>query len=280
MTLNGSSGSGGGFRQFWQKNGAVKWQVGFANSMLGTGTSDDFKIMDQASGNAITIASGSGNINVTSAAASTSASTGALTVAGGIGCGGAITGAGIGVGQPFGAAGANINAIAGVNAGGYIMGIQNLHGAVGDAALLIGAGSGTATDAGSVLIDFRSPNYGVICGTIARNGTQSVAYNTSSDLRGKPNREPLSLDYARSIVDALKIWDFDKDGNAIRGLGVIAQEAYAVHKSLAQPGLKPETWWQAEKAAPVPFLVANMQQLNRRIDQLEAEIAELKLQRK
>jgi hypothetical protein len=85
----------------------------------------------------------------------------------------------------------------------------------------------------------------------------------------------LSLDYARGIVDALKVCDFDKDGNAIRGAGVIAQQAYAVHKSLASPGAKPEDWWQAEKAAPMPFIVANVQPLNSEVSDLKQRVAAL-----
>jgi len=114
----------------------------------------------------------------------------------------------------------------------------------------------------------------VACGTIAYGaGQTSVAYNTTSDARGKPNREVLSPDTARDVIDALEVYDFDKDGNAIRGVGLVAQQAHAVHKSLATPGQKDEDWWMAEKAAPMPFVIANVQQLNARLDALERLLA-------
>lgn len=131
-------------------------------------------------------------------------------------------------------------------------------------------GSGTSGVIGA--IDFADSAL-VQCGSInIDQSTHHATYNTSSDVRGKPNRELLSLDFARSRIDALKIWDFDKPGNSIRGIGVIAQEAFVVHKSLAYRPRDPAEWWQAEKAGPVPFLVANMQQANSRLDDHESRI--------
>jgi len=114
-----------------------------------------------------------------------------------------------------------------------------------------------------------------VAGNIAYTAGQTgVVLNSASDIRGKPNREPLSPDAARNIIDALEVYDFDKDGNAIRGIGLVAQQAHGVHKSLATPGQKDEDWWMAEKAAPVPFMIANMQQLNQRLDEIERQLKE------
>lgn len=100
----------------------------------------------------------------------------------------------------------------------------------------------------------------------------STAYQTASDIRGKPNRERLSLDLARKTIDALRVWDFDKEGNEIRGVGLIAQEAVAVSKYFGSKGEKEDDWWSSEKAAPMPYVIANIQQLNARMDALEQQI--------
>jgi hypothetical protein len=219
---------------FWYASSTVaqRWFVG---SNVGT---DDFRIFAAGwGGNAFSVNGATGAIaigatlNVASGAVSTSSTTGALVVAGGIGLGGSITaasnisaagnisganisaagnvaGAGLGIGVGYGTIAAGINAISGSNAGQYTVAVQNSHGASGDAVLLVAGGSNTNTDATTVLVDFRRSDFGAIMGTITRNGTSAVAYNTSSDERGKPNRELLSRDYARAIVDRLKIWDF------------------------------------------------------------------------
>lgn len=216
----------------------------------------------------------SGLISTSLTTQSTTSANGALTVAGGVGITKVLNvGAGIGVGNTYGVRGGGINAIEGSNTGQFILGIVNTHGSVGDSGVLIAAGASSATDASTSMLTFYNSALSSVVGNITRNGTSSVAYGTASDIRGKPNRELLSLSAARSIVDSLKIWDFDKDGNAIRGIGVLAQEAYEVYKPLASPGQTPEQWWSAEKAGPVPFLVANMQQANKRLDEIERKLA-------
>lgn len=247
------------------------------SSVTGTlGVSGDFAVAT----NKFTVASASGNtavagtLAVASATASTSSITGALTVAGGAGIGGVLSVAtGLGVGLNYAQLGTGINAIGGSNTGQFVFAIQNSHGAVGDAGMLIAAGSSTSTDASTSMLQFYNSGLSSIMGAITRNGTNAVAYGTSSDIRGKPNRELLSPDIARSIVDRSMIWDFDKAGNAIRGIGVIAQEAHAVHPSLATPGRTPDAWWMAEKAGHVPFLVVNMQQANARLDAIEKRLS-------
>jgi len=191
--------------------------------------------------------------------ASTSSTTGALTVTGGVGVGLALNVA-------------SYASIAGAaqNQGGVT---QNLA-IAGDSSLAwcVGIKFTDASTGGAFISFVHSTNAAI--GSIARTSSTSVAFNTASDVRGKPNREPLSPDAARNIIDALEVYDFDKDGNAIRGVGLVAQQAHAVHKSLATPGQKDEDWWMAEKAAPVPFMIANMQQLNQRLDEIERQLKE------
>ncbi|MBW7968108.1 hypothetical protein [Bradyrhizobium sp. BR 10289] len=200
------------------------------------------------------------DVKVTSSTAATSTTTGALRVSGGIGVGGGIFAGDVIHGPAI--------AISSAQPGGIVGDFRNSNGGSGDYGVRISAGSGSS---GTLLI-FYDGSQSTVQGSIT-HGSGSTVYGTSSDVRGKPNRERLSLDLARTVVDGLEIYDFDKDGNAIRGFGVIAQQAYGVHKSLASPGRTPDEWWTAEKAAAVPFLVANMQQINARLDAIEARFA-------
>lgn len=188
---------------------------------------------------------------------------------------GIIAANGLGVGVAFGVFGTGINSVGSSNTGQFVFAVQNSHGSAGDHGMLIAAGSPTTTDASTNMLSFFTGDLSSIVGAISRNGTGSVGYFNSSDIRGKPNRERLTFDEARKTIDSLKIWDFDKDGNDIRGIGVIAQEAYEVNKMFAMPGKTPEDWWQAEKAGPVPFLVANVQHSNTRLDELEKRLLAL-----
>ena len=200
-----------------------------------------------------------GAVKIPGNIASTSSTTGALTVTGGVGVGLALNVA-------------SYASIAGAaqNQGGVT---QNLA-IAGDSSLAwcVGIKFTDASTGGAFISFVHSTNAAI--GSIARTSSTSVAFNTASDVRGKPNREPLSPDAARNIIDALEVYDFDKDGNAIRGVGLVAQQAHTVHKSLATPGQKDEDWWMAEKAAPVPFMIANMQQLNQRLDEIERQLKE------
>jgi hypothetical protein len=164
---------------------------------------------------------------------------------------------------------------------GSICAILNSHATAGDVCLTVGSGVHGA-DSTSVLINFTDGGNNTIYGNIARSGSTTattvigtsggITYNTASDIRGKPNRELLSAKTAHDAIMQLRIWDFDKDGNALRGVGVIAQEAQAVHWSFAHKPPDPDQWWSAEKSAPVPFLIRNVQDLNDKIEKLERVI--------
>jgi hypothetical protein len=119
------------------------------------------------------------------------------------------------------------------------------------------------------------------CGAIIMDqAAHTTAFQTSSDVRGKPTRKPLDPEDAVDVIKRLRIWDFDADGNAIRGVGVLAQEAYAVIPRMVTkgddnpdlvPGDEGYEGWYAEKAGPVPYLVAALQAALLRIEALEAQ---------
>lgn len=205
----------------------------------------------------------SGNVSIASTTASTSTTTGALVVGGGVGIAGDQYLGGIlrvaGHNTTFGPAGSQ----------GSRVNISS----VGSASAMLDIDNTSAGAGGETVVYFRR-NTSTVTGSIS-NTDSATAFNTSSDIRGKPNRELLDLAYARSIVNQIRIWDFNKDGNAIRGVGVIAQEAYEVSKYFATPGRTSGEWWQAEKAAPVPYLIAAQQLTHRVTDDHERRIAAL-----
>jgi hypothetical protein len=228
--------------------GTHKYGLGVANPD-GRFTIDD--ITNAAARLAI---SPGGIVSIASVTPSTSVTTGALVVAGGMGVNGAIY--------------HNYSFVNGGMAGGFSMVRSHI---AFDSSVEQGLGIlnvNAAASSNGAFVSFANSTHAV-CGHIKASGANAVVYNTASDIRGKPNREPLSLNTARNIIDALEVYDFDKDGNAIRGIGLVAQQAHSVHKSLATPGHKNEDWWMAEKAAPMPFVIANVQQLNKRLDALE-----------
>jgi hypothetical protein len=140
---------------------------------------------------------------------------------------------------------------------------------------------GGATSGVQTFIDFADSAF-VQCGAInVDQGAHTTAFLTSSDARAKPNRELLTAEHAIDVVDRLKVWDFDKDGNHIRGVGVLAQEACEVLPRMVMkgdddqelgPGDEGYVGWSAETAYPVPYLIVAMQHLTRRLGQLQSEL--------
>jgi hypothetical protein len=231
--------------------------MGYGNTkLIIQGGTAGFQFNNQANSAVLGTLDNSGNLSLPATTASTSTTTGALTVAGGMGIIGAVYIGGT----------ANVSALSAISSqpGFIVADFRNTNAASGDYGARMSVGSATA---GTYFL-FYDGNLVTTQGSIT-HGSGTTAYNTSSDIRGKPNREALSLDLARATIDRLKIWDFDKSGNAIRGIGVIAQEAIEVHHSFARKGNTEDEWWTAEKAAVVPFIIANMQQANARLDAIE-----------
>lgn len=250
INLEGANVAGGGAVLRWRKSTAPIWHIGPHSAIYGGGSSHDLVLY--GAGNWWQVDYATGIMRVAGTQASTSSSTGTIITAGGIGAAGDINTAGkvgIGYADPI----SNL-AIAGNTAGAQTVLCRTY-----DART---SGIGTA---------FQFWYNGVVAGGIQTNGS-TATFITSSDIRGKPNRALLDPAFARDIIDRLEIYDFDKDGNTIRGIGVIAQQARGVHASLGSPGATEDDWWMAEKAAPVPFMVANIQQINARLDALERRL--------
>lgn len=139
---------------------------------------------------------------------------------------------------------------------------------------------GSSTSGNITAMDFSDSAF-VQCGAINMDqGAHTTTYQTSSDMRLKPNRELLSEQLAIGVIKALRIWDFDKAGNIVRGVGPLAQEVYQVIPRMVMvgdddPSLRPGDEgfesWSVEKAGPVPYLVVALQAALARIENLEAQ---------
>jgi hypothetical protein len=141
---------------------------------------------------------------------------------------------------------------------------------------------GSSTSGVVTFIDFADSAFSQ-CGAInCDQGAHTTSYQTSSDARAKPNRELMTVAAAIDVLSRLTIWDFDKDGNHIRGVGVLAQEAYEVLPRMVmkgddnpdlQPGDEGYVGWSAESSYPVPYLIVALQEALRRITTLETMAA-------
>lgn len=138
---------------------------------------------------------------------------------------------------------------------------------------------GTATAGTISVMDF-STSADVQCGSINIDQTAHTAtFNSSSDERGKPYRVALDVKVAREVICGLEVVDHDDERNLIQGVGFLAQQAYHVLPrmvtigdseeaiDLEKPGLQ---LWQVDQSKAVPYLVAVVQDLLKRIDALEA----------
>jgi hypothetical protein len=136
--------------------------------------------------------------------------------------------------------------------------------------------SSNATTGGSYMLLVNSS--GATAGSIAHNGSTSVAFNTSSDGRIKPHREAITDSGA--VIDALEpiYHNWIDDPNA-RVPGFIAQDVYQIVPSAATPGDNDPNklpgddgfkMWMREDSKLIPFLVAEIKALRARVAALEA----------
>jgi hypothetical protein len=116
-------------------------------------------------------------------------------------------------------------------------------------------------------------------GSILYNGSATV-YNTTSDRRLKEN----IVDAGSSIgkLSQIKIRSFDwKDNRVHVDFGIIAQELHEVAPEAVTVGNDNEdgsikTPWQVDTSTLVPMLIAAMQEQQKQIEELKAEIKALK----
>lgn len=144
--------------------------------------------------------------------------------------------------------------------------------------IAVAAFHNTVTAGDSTFADFRTENTtaGTVRGSISYNRAGGVvAYNTTSDRRLKKNI--VDAPSAGNSVDKIRVRSFDwkENGHDHVPYGFVAQELYevapqAVTKGDSKGGETPEIAWQVDNAKLVPMLVKEIQDLRKRVAELEA----------
>ena len=152
------------------------------------------------------------------------------------------------------------------------------------------AGIGAATDANSLEL---GPGYivinrddtatatqlafgknGSVVGSVSTTGS-GTTYNTTSDIRLKQDIEPLAAtDKLMAMNPVSYNWKADPDGP--RSMGFIAQEMQEVMPEAVSTGDDDDAMMSMDYGRITPILVSALQDAHRKIDELAAEIAELK----
>jgi hypothetical protein len=132
----------------------------------------------------------------------------------------------------------------------------------------------TTYGSSTTFVDFINSG-GSRAGNIYQSASTTVNYNTSSDSRLKQN---IGVATDTSVIDNTIIHDFTWKADGRVDRGVFAQEAYEVKPSAVGVGkddltengelLQP---WSVDYSKYVPDLIVYCQQLNKRIQQLEAK---------
>jgi len=114
---------------------------------------------------------------------------------------------------------------------------------------------------------------GAVAGSIVT--TTSTTYNTTSDRRLKQDIEPLvATDKLMAMNPVSYSWKADPDGS--RSMGFIAQEMQEVMPEAVSTGDDEDAMMSMDYGRITPILVSALQDAHRKIDELAAEIAELK----
>jgi len=241
-----------------------RWTMIVGNGTLegGSNSGSDFNInrFDDAGsslGIAFSINRASGSANISSTTASTSPSTGALTVAGGLGV----------VGNIY------TSSIIASQIGGAASGIGNGAVNIGVKAGWWGILTRPENDSGPAHLVFQN-TAGTVVGSIS-TGASSASYNTSSDAALK---EDLKSFDAGNIIDNTKVYDFAWKSTKERSYGVIAQQAYDVYPQAvthtdkvdkSEAGPARDEWWGIDYSKYVPVLLQELKALRERVRVLE-----------
>ena len=111
-------------------------------------------------------------------------------------------------------------------------------------------------------------------GTITINSS-GTTYNTTSDIRLKQDIEPLqATDKLMQMNPVSYSWKADPDGP--RSMGFIAQEMQEVMPEAVSTGDDDDAMMSMDYGRITPILVSALQDAHRKIEELAAEIAELK----
>lgn len=136
----------------------------------------------------------------------------------------------------------------------------------------IGHATGTASGQPYVYMVYG----GSAIGSITQNGTANVLYNVASDQRLKND---LGIVTTTNVIDKTIIHDYEWKLDGSKSRGVFAQEAYEVIPNAVNVGSDElnennniKNPWGVDYSKYVPDLIVYCQQLNKRIQELEAKL--------
>ena len=110
---------------------------------------------------------------------------------------------------------------------------------------------------------------GSVIGSVTRASSTTVAYNTSSDRRLKENIKPAS--YAGDLLDSIEVVRFTWKGTDLSTeYGVIAQDLQKVYPDAVTEGVG-NIPWGVDYSKMVPMLIKELQDLRKRVAQLEGK---------
>lgn len=164
--------------------------------------------------------------------------------------------------------------------GSYAAAISNTSNTPGANGLQITGGEDTFTGS-SDLITFRTPN-GTVMGSINQLTATTIAYNAASDQRLKENI--VETHYGLDTVLSIEVSDynFKSDPNQAQLTGFIAQQLYQMFPGAVTVGTdevdasgKLVHPWQVDYSKLTPLLTKGIQDLNSKVDGVDARVAAL-----
>jgi hypothetical protein len=128
------------------------------------------------------------------------------------------------------------------------------------------------SDGSTILLQFTDYAAAVAIGSIARNGTNTVAYGTTSDARLKEDISDSQLGIEELMQ--VKVRDFTWKADGSHAHGLVAQEVarvypQAVHEGGDDPDLEP---WMIDYGRLTPLLIKSIQQQQEIIKALNAKV--------
>jgi len=158
----------------------------------------------------------------------------------------------------------------------FLVGATSLNDTNGFTVFPTGSGSATMVridrNSNGTALQFRQGQSAI--GTVSTT-TSGTTYNTTSDRRLKQDIEPLeATDKLMAMNPVSYSWKADPDGP--RSMGFIAQEMQEVMPEAVSTGEDDDAMMSMDYGRITPILVSALQDAHRKIDELAAEIAELK----
>jgi hypothetical protein len=158
----------------------------------------------------------------------------------------------------------------------FLVGATSLNDTNGFTVFPTGSGSSTMVridrNSNGSALQFRQGQSAI--GTVTTT-TSGVTYNTTSDIRLKQDIEPLAAtDKLMAMNPVSYSWKADPDGP--RSMGFIAQEMQELMPEAVSTGEDDDAMMSMDYGRITPILVSALQDAHRKIDELAAEIAELK----